>query len=84
MFSCYTSFHNCKIEGNRIYVPCIYVLNKIDQITLPELDLFDRLPHYVPISAHLEWNLDELLAKMWEYLQLVRMCPLIVFPFNTT
>jgi uncharacterized protein len=23
------------IEGNRIYIPCIYVLNKIDQITIP-------------------------------------------------
>lgn len=22
------------IEGNRIYIPCIYVLNKIDQITI--------------------------------------------------
>ena len=26
------------IEGNRIYVPCIYVLNKIDSISIEELD----------------------------------------------
>jgi len=31
------------------------------------------LPHNVLISAHLEWNLDELLEKMWEYLALVRI-----------
>jgi uncharacterized protein len=29
------------IEGNRIYVPCIYVLNMIDKITIEELDIID-------------------------------------------
>jgi len=61
------------IEGNRIYVPGIYVLNKIDQITIEELDLLSKCPHYCPISAHLEWNLDGLVEKMWEYLDLVRI-----------
>ena len=27
------------IEGSRIYIPCIYVVNKIDQITLEELEV---------------------------------------------
>ena len=61
------------IEGNRVYVPVIYVLNKIDQISIQELDLIYRIPHAVPISAHHEWNFDELLDKMWEYLALVRI-----------
>lgn len=61
------------IEGNRIYVPCLYVLNKIDAITIEELELLSRVPHYVPISAKDEWNLDELMAKMWEYLSLIRI-----------
>ncbi|KAI9291286.1 developmentally-regulated GTP-binding protein 1 [Neoconidiobolus thromboides FSU 785] len=61
------------IEGNRIYVPAIYVLNKIDQISIEELDLIYRIPHAVPISAHHEWNFDELLAMMWKYLSLVRV-----------
>ena len=61
------------IEGNRIYVPCIYVLNKIDQISIEELDIIDRCPHYVPISAKDEWNLDELMEKIWEYLDLIRI-----------
>ena len=26
------------IEGNRVYMPCIYVLNKIDQISIEVLD----------------------------------------------
>jgi len=61
------------IEGNRVYIPCIYVLNKIDQITIEHLDLLERVPHYVPASAHLRWNLDELLEKMWTYLNLIRI-----------
>lgn len=36
------------IEGSRIYTPCIYAVNKIDQITLEELEILDRLPHYCP------------------------------------
>lgn len=61
------------IEGNRVYIPCLYVLNKIDQITIEELDLVDQIPHCVPISAHHEWNLDALLEKIWEYLDLIRI-----------
>jgi ribosome-interacting GTPase 1 len=46
-------------------VPCLYALNKIDDITKEELDILDKIPHYVPVSAHLEWNLDELVEKCW-------------------
>ncbi|RKP27463.1 developmentally-regulated GTP-binding protein 1 [Syncephalis pseudoplumigaleata] len=61
------------IEGNRVYIPAIYVLNKIDQISIEELDLVYKIPHAVPISAHHEWNFDELLEKSWKYLNLARI-----------
>lgn len=61
------------VEGNRVYVPCIYVLNKIDQISIEELDIIYKIPHCVPISAHNKWNFDDLLEKLWEYLALVRI-----------
>jgi small GTP-binding protein len=66
------------LEGNRAYIPCIYVLNKVDQITIEELDILDRFPHYIPISAHLvrprqNWNLDGLVEKIWEYLNFLRI-----------
>eukprot|EP00920_Eleutheroschizon_duboscqi_P028900 GHVT01070163.1.p1 GENE.GHVT01070163.1~~GHVT01070163.1.p1 ORF type:complete len:218 (+),score=36.37 GHVT01070163.1:438-1091(+) len=61
------------IEGNRLYVPCIYVMNKIDQITIEELEVINKMPHYSPVSAHHEWNLDGLLEKMWQYMNLVRI-----------
>ena len=31
------------IEGNRVYIPCLYVLNKIDSITIQELDLLSQV-----------------------------------------
>ena len=57
----------------RVYLPCIYVLNKIDQISIEELDIIYKVPHCVPISAHHRWNFDDLLEKIWDYLKLVRM-----------
>jgi len=61
------------IEGNRVYAPCLYVMNKIDSITIEELDLISRVPHYVPVAAGLEWNFDELLEKIWQYLNMIRI-----------
>ncbi|KAI0660876.1 developmentally regulated GTP binding protein 1 [Cubamyces menziesii] len=61
------------IEGNRVYIPAIYVLNKIDAISIEELDLLYRIPHSVPISSREWWNIDELIEKMWETLNLVRV-----------
>ncbi|KAH9117669.1 hypothetical protein LEN26_012526 [Aphanomyces euteiches] len=61
------------IEGNRVYIPCLYVLNKIDQLTIEELTIIDQLPHNVLISAHHGWNLDELLEKIWDYCNMIRI-----------
>ena len=61
------------IEGNRVYVPALYVINKIDQITIEELDLLDQIPNYVLVSAHKQWNLDELLERIWDKLDLLRI-----------
>lgn len=62
-------------EGNRKYVPAIYVLNKIDSISIEELDIIYRIPHAVPISANHGWNFDKLLSKAWTYLDLIRIYP---------
>lgn len=61
------------IEGGRHYVPVVYALNKIDAITIEELDILSRIPHMVPICADHEWNLDGLLASLWDHLALVRV-----------
>src|SRR3989338_6210095 len=55
------------LEGNRVYIPCLYVLNKIDALTLEELEIMDPTPHYVCVSADKEWNFDELLERAWDH-----------------
>ncbi|EGN91844.1 hypothetical protein SERLA73DRAFT_148100 [Serpula lacrymans var. lacrymans S7.3] len=61
------------IEGNRVYIPALYVLNKIDAISIEELDLLYKIPYSVPISSR-EWlNVDELIESMWQSLDLVRV-----------
>nr|XP_023916659.1 developmentally-regulated G-protein 2-like [Quercus suber] len=61
------------IEGNRKYMKCIYVYNKIDVIGIDDVDNLARQPNSVVISCNLMLNFDRLLAKMWEEMGLVRV-----------
>lgn len=58
---------------SRSYIPVVYALNKIDAISIEELDLLYRIPNAVPISSEHGWNVDELLEMMWEKLNLRRI-----------
>lgn len=61
------------IEGNRSYIPCLYVFNKIDAITIEELDILDQMPNYVPISSFHKWNLEELMEEIWHRCNMIRI-----------
>jgi small GTP-binding protein len=67
------------IQGNREYKPCLYLYNKIDTVTIEEIDQLARMPHSVVGSVSLNFNIgrhdeDDLLKqKMWEYLGLTRI-----------
>ena len=61
------------IEGNRKYVRCLYVYNKIDTLSIEEVDELARKPHSVVISIYLNLNLDTMLKMMWDYLGLIRV-----------
>jgi uncharacterized protein len=37
------------ISANRVYLPCLYVYNKIDQIAIEEVDRIARQPHTVVV-----------------------------------
>ncbi len=50
-----------------------HATRQIDQITLEELSIMAKLPHYVPVCAYLEWNLDGLVQAVWERLALTRI-----------
>jgi small GTP-binding protein len=61
------------VMGNAVRIPCVYVLNKIDSISMQELEIIHQTPHCVPISAKDRWNLDDLLEEMWAKLNLTRV-----------
>jgi uncharacterized protein len=61
------------IEGNRKYVRCLYVYNKIDTLSIEEVDELARKPDSVVISIYMNLNLDFMLQKMWDYLGLIRI-----------
>ena len=61
------------VEGNRVYMRCLYVYNKIDTITIEEVDRLARLPHSIVLSCQDRMNIEYLLEKMWEYLDMVRV-----------
>jgi ribosome-interacting GTPase 1 len=67
------AFNTSKYCADKIYTHFTDYFDFIDQISIEELDIIYKIPHTVPISAHHKWNYDDLLEKMWEYLQLVRM-----------
>mmetsp|Transcript_1975 Transcript_1975/g.3593 ORF Transcript_1975/g.3593 Transcript_1975/m.3593 type:complete len:377 (-) Transcript_1975:46-1176(-) len=61
------------IEGNRAYIPALYVFNKIDSLTIEELDILDQMPNYVPISSQHGWNIEELMENIWDRCNMIRI-----------
>mmetsp|Transcript_26857 Transcript_26857/g.79138 ORF Transcript_26857/g.79138 Transcript_26857/m.79138 type:complete len:407 (-) Transcript_26857:434-1654(-) len=61
------------IEGNRHYVKCLYVYNKIDHTSIEEVERICSQPHCTVLSTYMKLNYDGLLDKIWEYLALVRV-----------
>jgi small GTP-binding protein len=58
---------------SRRYIDCIYVYNKIDSISLEQVDELARLPHTVVLSCELDLNIDWLIEVMWARLGLRRV-----------
>jgi len=61
------------IEGNRRYIRCLYVYNKIDVLCIEEVDVLARQPHSVPISCSLRVGHEVLLERMWAAMDLRRV-----------
>ncbi|KAK2533655.1 Drg2 [Columba guinea] len=53
------------IVGNRVYMPCLYVYNKIDQISMEEVDRLARRPHSVVISFSQEGASPRAACSCW-------------------
>lgn len=61
------------IEGNRRYIKCLYVYNKVDVCSIEEVDEIARRPYSIPISCYHNLNMDGLLERIWEMMGLVRV-----------
>lgn len=59
--------------GTRKYIPCLYVYNKIDAISLEMVDKLARSENSVVISCEMALNLDYLVEQVWESLGLVKV-----------
>lgn len=59
--------------GTRQYIKCLYVYNKIDSVSLEEVDRLAHMPHSVVISCEMDLNLDYLKARIWSDLGLLRI-----------
>eukprot|EP00606_Chrysophyceae_sp_TOSAG23-5_P001227 GSChrysophyteH2.ASY1.ANO1.1695.1 assembled CDS len=61
------------IEGNRRYLRCLYVYNKIDTLSIEEVNEIARKPDSIVISIYMKLNLELMLQRMWQYLGLCRI-----------
>lgn len=61
------------VVGNRVYLPCLYVYNKIDQVSIEEVDRLARRPYSVVASCNMKLNLDNVLREMWRCLRLIQV-----------
>jgi small GTP-binding protein len=62
------------VIGRAAYIPCLYVYNKIDQLSIEEVDKLARRPNTVVISCGMQLNLhDGLLPSIWTHLNLNRV-----------
>ncbi|OQR74536.1 developmentally-regulated GTP-binding protein 2 isoform 1-like [Tropilaelaps mercedesae] len=59
------------VQGNRVYLPCLYVYNKIDQVSLEEVDRLARQSDSVVVSCHWQLNLSYLKERIWDKLALI-------------
>ncbi|KAL0234128.1 hypothetical protein PCE1_001166 [Barthelona sp. PCE] len=67
------ALHNTQSPGFIVYIPCVYALNKIDMLSLQEVNLWNKFENMCPISVKQGWNIDELKEMMWERLDLIRV-----------
>ncbi|OEH74208.1 hypothetical protein cyc_05203 [Cyclospora cayetanensis] len=57
------------IEGNRKFLKCIYVYNKVDMLSIKEIDEIARRPNSVVVSSQAGWNLERLKRQVFDSLE---------------
>ncbi|AET39558.1 Rbg2p Ecym_4521 [Eremothecium cymbalariae DBVPG len=60
-------------EQHRNYIKCLYVYNKIDAVSLEEVDRLAREPNTVVISCEMDLGLLDVVEEIWYQLNLNRV-----------
>lgn len=61
------------IEGNRKYIKCLYVYNKIDSLSIEEVDELARKPYSIVISVYMKLGIELMLYRIWQMMGLMRI-----------
>jgi len=59
--------------GTRKYIPCLYAYNKIDAVSLEQVNKLARQDHTAVISCEMDLNMDYVVERIWEELALVKV-----------
>ncbi|KAH3666537.1 hypothetical protein OGAPHI_003534 [Ogataea philodendri] len=60
-------------EKHVVYIPCLYVYNKIDAVSLEEVDRIAREPNTTVMSCEMELSIDDVIEEIWYRLDLSRL-----------
>lgn len=61
------------ISESAMYIDCLYVYNKIDELSFRDFETIMNQLNTVAMSCRKNWNVDELIESIWDKLQLTRV-----------
>ncbi|KAM0671300.1 developmentally regulated GTP-binding protein [Ordospora colligata] len=61
------------LSGSVVYIDCLYVYNKIDELSLTDFNKIAGQPNSTVISCRKDWNIDGLMEDIWSKLDLLRV-----------
>ncbi|KAL2786583.1 P-loop containing nucleoside triphosphate hydrolase protein [Aspergillus keveii] len=61
------------MKDHRKYIPCLYVYNKVDSVSVEFLDQLAREPHTAVMSCELDLAVTDVVDRIWKELRLMRV-----------
>ncbi|KAL4870540.1 hypothetical protein BDV12DRAFT_55665 [Aspergillus spectabilis] len=61
------------MKDHRKYIPCLYVYNKVDSVSIEFLDQLAREPHTAVMSCELDLAVTDVVERIWKELRLMRV-----------
>ncbi|KAL4788082.1 P-loop containing nucleoside triphosphate hydrolase protein [Aspergillus varians] len=67
------NFIDVIMKDHRKYIPCLYVYNKVDSVSIEFLDQLAREPHTAVMSCELDLAVQDVVERIWKELRLMRV-----------